>query len=81
MLAEVRAAEPKRYEIGTSGDGPYAFTRFGEAAFELANVFGRETRRPMCDGLISPNEQDALPMMKLPSKPLRIPRRPRGTGV
>jgi hypothetical protein len=24
----------------------------GEAAFELANVFGRETRRPMCDGLI-----------------------------
>ncbi|MBM4063417.1 MAG: hypothetical protein FJ265_20300, partial [Planctomycetes bacterium] len=37
----------------------------GEAAFELANVFGRETRRPMCDGLISPNEQDALPMMKL----------------
>lgn len=37
----------------------------GEAAFELANVFGRETRRPMCDGLISPNEQDALPMMKM----------------
>ena len=37
----------------------------GEAAFELANVFGRETRRPMADGLISPNEQDALPMMKL----------------
>ena len=32
----------------------------GEAAFELANVFGRETRRPMCDGLISPNETDAL---------------------
>jgi actin-like ATPase involved in cell morphogenesis len=37
----------------------------GEAAFELANVFGRETRRPMADGLISPNEQDALPMMKM----------------
>ena len=37
----------------------------GEAAFELANVFGRETRRPMQDGLISPNEQDALPMMKM----------------
>jgi hypothetical protein len=37
----------------------------GEAAFELANVFGKETRRPMSDGLISPNEQDALPMMKL----------------
>jgi len=36
----------------------------GEAAFELANVFGRETRRPMADGLVSPKEQDALPMMK-----------------
>ncbi len=35
VLAEVKAAEPKRYEIGTSGDGAYAFTRFGEAAFEL----------------------------------------------
>lgn len=37
----------------------------GEAAFELANVFGKETRRPMSDGLISPNEADALPMIKL----------------
>lgn len=37
----------------------------GEAAFELANVFGRETRRPMADGLVSPQEQDALPMMRL----------------
>ncbi len=37
----------------------------GESAFELANVFGRETRRPMQDGLVSPNEVDALPMMKL----------------
>jgi len=37
----------------------------GEAAFELANVFGRETRRPMMDGLISPQETEALPMMKM----------------
>ncbi len=37
----------------------------GEAAFDLANVFARETRRPMADGLVSPNEQDALPMMKM----------------
>lgn len=49
----------------------------GEAAFELANVFGRETRRPMADGLISPNEQEALPMMKLIiSKILGEPRTP-----
>jgi len=37
----------------------------GEAAFELANVFGKETRRPMSDGLISPSEVDAMPMIKL----------------
>ena len=32
----------------------------GESAFELANVFGKDTRRPMSDGLISPDEVDAL---------------------
>jgi hypothetical protein len=36
----------------------------GEHAFELANVLNRNTRRPMKDGLISPKEQDALPVMK-----------------
>jgi actin-like ATPase involved in cell morphogenesis len=49
----------------------------GEAAFELANVFGKETRRPMADGLISPNEADAVPMIKLIiSKVLGEPRTP-----
>jgi predicted nucleic acid-binding Zn-ribbon protein len=37
----------------------------GESAFQLANVLNRRTRRPMKDGLISPKEQDALPVMKL----------------
>ena len=37
----------------------------GGSAFELANVFGRSTRRPMMDGLISPMEKDALPMIQL----------------
>ncbi len=37
----------------------------GEHAFKLANVLNRRTRRPMKDGLISPKEQDALPVMKL----------------
>ena len=37
----------------------------GDHAFELANVLNRNTRRPMKDGLISPKEQDALPVMKL----------------
>jgi predicted nucleic acid-binding Zn-ribbon protein len=37
----------------------------GDSAFQLANVLNRRTRRPMKDGLISPKEQDALPIMKL----------------
>jgi len=37
----------------------------GEPAFKLANVLNRRSRRPMKDGLISPKEQDALPIMKL----------------
>ena len=37
----------------------------GESAFEFANVFGKETRRPMSDGMISPCEVDAMPMIKL----------------
>ena len=35
VLAEVLPAEPQRYDIPTSGDGAYSFTRFAEARFEL----------------------------------------------
>src|SRR5947208_1011551 len=35
VLAEVAPAEPERYDIATSGDGSYSFTRFAEARFEL----------------------------------------------
>ncbi|MFO1052415.1 MAG: hypothetical protein U1F36_09390 [Planctomycetota bacterium] len=49
----------------------------GESAFELANVFGKNTRRPMSDGLISPNEVDALPVMRMIiAKVLGEPRTP-----
>jgi uncharacterized protein len=34
--AEIEETEPRRYEIGTSGDGAYAFERFAQANFELA---------------------------------------------
>lgn len=34
--ADVEPAEPQRYEIATSGDGTYAFTRFAVARVELA---------------------------------------------
>ncbi len=37
----------------------------GDPAFELANIFNRATRRPMKDGMISPNESDAMPIEKM----------------
>ena len=36
VLGDVEEAEPRRYEIGTSGDGTYAFSRFAVTRFELA---------------------------------------------
>ena len=35
VLAEVQPADPKTYDIETSGNGSYRFTRFGVASFEL----------------------------------------------
>jgi uncharacterized protein (DUF1684 family) len=35
VLATVEPAEPERREIATSGEEPYAFTRFARAGFEL----------------------------------------------
>ncbi len=40
-------------------------TVLGDPSFELAGIFNRELRRPMRNGFISPNESDALPMIKL----------------
>ena len=37
----------------------------GDPAFELANIFNRDTRRPMKAGMISPDESDALPIEKM----------------
>ncbi len=41
------------------------FYVLGDHAFEMANALGKNTRRPMKDGLISAKESDALPVMKL----------------
>ncbi|MBF0217828.1 MAG: hypothetical protein HQL30_12650 [Candidatus Omnitrophica bacterium] len=37
----------------------------GDSAFELANIMNKTVRRPMQDGVISPNEADALPIFGL----------------
>jgi len=36
----------------------------GDAAFNLANMFGSEVRRPMQHGFLSAGEQEAIPMMR-----------------
>lgn len=37
----------------------------GDAALQFANMFNRETRRPLSRGVISPTEKEALPMIEL----------------
>jgi actin-like ATPase involved in cell morphogenesis len=36
----------------------------GDVSFQLANMFGKEVRRPMQDGFLAPSEQDAIPIMR-----------------
>ena len=44
------------------GDKGYVI---GDPAFELANIFEKNTRRPMKDGMISPVEREALTVVSL----------------
>ncbi len=37
----------------------------GDEAFEFANMFNKETRRPLSKGVISPTEKEAVPMVEL----------------
>lgn len=37
----------------------------GDEAFEFANMFNKDTRRPLSRGVISPTEKEALPMVEL----------------
>ncbi|MFP3908309.1 MAG: hypothetical protein ACOC5L_03945 [Halobacteriota archaeon] len=41
------------------------FHILGEDAFKFANVFARNARRPMKHGIISPEEKESIPMIKL----------------
>jgi actin-like ATPase involved in cell morphogenesis len=41
------------------------FYILGEDAFKFANVFKRNVRRPMKFGIISPDEKESIPMIKL----------------
>ena len=37
----------------------------GDPALETANIFGKEARRPLSDGLVSPNEPEALEVLAM----------------
>ena len=37
----------------------------GEDAFKFATIFEKDARRPMSQGIISPKEKEAIPIMKL----------------
>jgi len=52
----------QKVKYAERGDKVYIL---GESAFELANIMNRTVRRPMKDGVISPKEADALPIMGL----------------
>ena len=41
----------------------------GDDALNFANIFNQETRRPMSQGILSSDEQSAIPMMKLIIEP------------
>lgn len=41
------------------------FYIIGEDSFELANILGKTVKRPMMNGIISPKENKALPIIKL----------------
>ncbi len=40
------------------------FFVIGSSSFDLANMFGKEVRRPMKDGFLSPDEREAIPMLR-----------------
>jgi actin-like ATPase involved in cell morphogenesis len=66
---EIPAEVSGNLELLTKLNVPYVkhkdrFYVLGDVSFQLANMFGKEVRRPMQDGFLSPMEQDAIPIMK-----------------
>ncbi|MGB2762150.1 MAG: hypothetical protein WBC21_01260 [Minisyncoccales bacterium] len=53
----------------------------GENALKFANVFGKETRRSLKSGVISPQEEDALPILNLIIENTLGPHRHKGETI
>jgi len=46
-------------------EDPDGISLLGEDAFKFATIFEKEARRPMSNGIISPQEKEAIPIMQL----------------
>ena len=69
MFLEIPAEFRRNRQMLTKLNVPYVSYRdrlfvLGDSSFSLANMFGQEVRRPMQDGFLSPDEQDAIPMLR-----------------
>ncbi|MGH7162298.1 MAG: hypothetical protein ACREID_02345 [Planctomycetota bacterium] len=69
MFLEVPSDAQRNRSMLTRLNVPYVSYRdrlfvLGDSSFSLANMFGRDVRRPMMDGFLSPYEQDAIPMLR-----------------
>ncbi|MCH7600640.1 MAG: phosphodiester glycosidase family protein, partial [Myxococcales bacterium] len=69
MFLEIPSEFRRNRQMLTKLNVPYVSYRdrlfvLGDSSFNLANMFGREVRRPMQDGFLSPDEQDAIPMLR-----------------
>ena len=60
FIEEILKKSNVRYAL--KGDRIYIV---GEEAMKFANVFGKNTRRPLRNGVISPEEEESLPVIEL----------------
>jgi len=79
MFLEVPTNVQRNRAMLTRLNVPYVSYRdrlyvLGDSSFSLANMFGREVRRPMMEGFLSPREQDAIPMLRFIVERLLGPR-------
>jgi len=79
MFLEIPSDLRRNRSMLTQLNVPYVSYRdrlfvLGDSSFSLANMFGREVRRPMQDGFLSPAERDAIPMLRFIVERLLGPR-------
>ncbi len=69
MFLEIPSEFQKNRKMLTQLNVPYVSYRdrlfvLGDASFNLANMFGKDVRRPMSDGFLQAQEKDAIPMLR-----------------